>query len=108
MKYFCVHAILLNYVGFFFLLVSRSVKLYRQNYFTMHRNYIFVYVAFYIHKYVRSLCDKKFQENSCLFPLSVGRKTEEGTGVAVERKIGGKSCPNDKGRLSNHSLEPWP
>lgn len=39
--------------------------------------------------YIRSQCTKKFQENSCLFPLSVERKTEEGTGVAVERKIGG-------------------
>lgn len=86
MKYFCVHAILLNYVGFFFcsfpevsnfidriiLLCTVIISLYM-----LHSTYIW------------SLCTKKFQESSCLFSLLVGREKEKGTGVAVERKIGG-------------------
>lgn len=85
MKYFWVHAILLNYVDVFWFpevsnIIERIISL------------CTVIISLYVlhSTYIRSLCTKKkFQENSCLFPLSVGRKTEEGTGVAVERKIEG-------------------
>lgn len=85
MKYFCVHAILLNYVDvFWFPEVSNFIE-------RIILLCILIISLYVLHStYIRSaLCTNKFQENSCLFPLLVGREKEEGTGVAVERKIGG-------------------